>query len=550
MNCVFKASTVKAWISRGKVPHAVLSTSSLVEVSLRDTGLFSMVSESELRLQYSMIFVRFVNGLVDHAQKGAFPEAVSTVAESIGLPGWFVDLRHSATHDKLPSLLLLRNGCIQALQWLHDNYWIVQQNFIADITQDLGNILIKYKESCKASAKGKHTTADTTLSLQKLVHLLTVDTYPDVLLPLLIQPGYLVPLAKKKRAVIEVDGTIGNLPKPLESLWLKLIDTCEYTWPGFCQELLCTILNIIGVQHVLSEPMEHNQITQNQNQSETEYNSQAFLSSACKSKSYLITLVAWAKFIVAKYGSTASMDLVKISEVCFKLPTQFTLEVLHAIMAIDSNIEKKIVFVASFLASKFDLEQSISITADAPSSQTTKQVGNSSSSIEDSATWETKEQRLDADLTHLKQRIEKLDSSWEFKSLKMVVDSNPVVMDKENDQAGWAMVDKTSWKACPLGMLPGNVLPVLALGSEYDNVEFLITNGIVQIPIAAQCAKDMNEQQTRKIGIDSESVTVSAPVPTLLDQHNMEVDEEPLNSFSHDTARNFILTDPTTIVLL
>ncbi|KAJ8329876.1 rRNA-processing protein las1 [Batrachochytrium dendrobatidis] len=509
-----------------------------------------MVSESELRLQYSMIFVRFVNGLVDHAQKGAFPEAVSTVAESIGLPGWFVDLRHSATHDKLPSLLLLRNGCIQALQWLHDNYWIVQQNFIADITQDLGNILIKYKESCKASAKGKHTTADTTLSLQKLVHLLTVDTYPDVLLPLLIQPGYLVPLAKKKRAVIEVDGTIGNLPKPLESLWLKLIDTCEYTWPGFCQELLCTILNIIGVQHVLSEPMEHNQITQNQNQSETEYNSQAFLSSACKSKSYLITLVAWAKFIVAKYGSTASMDLVKISEVCFKLPTQFTLEVLHAIMAIDSNIEKKIVFVASFLASKFDLEQSISITADAPSSQTTKQVGNSSSSIEDSATWETKEQRLDADLTHLKQRIEKLDSSWEFKSLKMVVDSNPVVMDKENDQAGWAMVDKTSWKACPLGMLPGNVLPVLALGSEYDNVEFLITNGIVQIPIAAQCAKDMNEQQTRKIGIDSESVTVSAPVPTLLDQHNMEVDEEPLNSFSHDTARNFILTDPTTIVLL
>ena len=52
---------VKAWMSRGKVPHAIESTASLIEISLRDIGhLNSHVSEYELRMQYSMAFIRYL----------------------------------------------------------------------------------------------------------------------------------------------------------------------------------------------------------------------------------------------------------------------------------------------------------------------------------------------------------------------------------------------------------------------------------------------------------------------------------------------------------
>lgn len=69
------------------------------------------VPEHELRLLYSMAFIRFVNGLIDPAQKGAYALSMNGIADTIGLPSWFVDLRHAGTHDQLPTICLLRNGC-------------------------------------------------------------------------------------------------------------------------------------------------------------------------------------------------------------------------------------------------------------------------------------------------------------------------------------------------------------------------------------------------------------------------------------------------------
>jgi hypothetical protein len=51
---------VKAWSSRGKVPHAVVSTAAFVEVSLRDEFKYGNISNHELRLLYSMVFIRYV----------------------------------------------------------------------------------------------------------------------------------------------------------------------------------------------------------------------------------------------------------------------------------------------------------------------------------------------------------------------------------------------------------------------------------------------------------------------------------------------------------
>ncbi len=55
---------VKAWSSRGRVPHAIASTSAFVEVSLRDEFGYGKISNHELRLLYSMVFIRYENNLI------------------------------------------------------------------------------------------------------------------------------------------------------------------------------------------------------------------------------------------------------------------------------------------------------------------------------------------------------------------------------------------------------------------------------------------------------------------------------------------------------
>ncbi|CAB4406067.1 unnamed protein product [Rhizophagus irregularis] len=95
---------VKAWSSRGKVPHAVVSTAAFVEVSLRDEFSYGNISNHELRLLYSMVFIRFVNGMVDPFQQGTFALSISSIAVKLNMPLWFVEMRHAGTHEHLPSL--------------------------------------------------------------------------------------------------------------------------------------------------------------------------------------------------------------------------------------------------------------------------------------------------------------------------------------------------------------------------------------------------------------------------------------------------------------
>lgn len=46
-----------------------------------------------------------------------------SIAKTIGLPATFVELRHQATHEQLPSLSKLRSAASNALAWIWDFYW-------------------------------------------------------------------------------------------------------------------------------------------------------------------------------------------------------------------------------------------------------------------------------------------------------------------------------------------------------------------------------------------------------------------------------------------
>lgn len=66
---------------------------------------------------------RFVTGLLDSHQDKRRKLSMYSIARTIGLPATYVELRHQATHEELPSLSKLRTATQKALHWIWDSYW-------------------------------------------------------------------------------------------------------------------------------------------------------------------------------------------------------------------------------------------------------------------------------------------------------------------------------------------------------------------------------------------------------------------------------------------
>jgi hypothetical protein len=145
---------VSMWRARGKVPHAVNSSSDMVENQLNDEDTDVVAgsdmdavggtrrSQNELKMQYSMVLVRTVNGFVDTQQTGYYAESAFNISKRIGLPAWVVEMRHDATHNQLPSLPVLRSAATDVLKWLQSYYWAPQESMLealeADIIREVG----------------------------------------------------------------------------------------------------------------------------------------------------------------------------------------------------------------------------------------------------------------------------------------------------------------------------------------------------------------------------------------------------------------------------
>jgi hypothetical protein len=141
-----------------KLPHAIIATANLTEAMLHDTlDRREAISDWALRSIYAMAFCRFVNGFVDRdIAKVALRATAATRADgavlwltnnddkagastlnsrgessmyahatTIGMPEQFVELRHRATHEEMPSIEVLRQMARQGLEWLWERWWKV-----------------------------------------------------------------------------------------------------------------------------------------------------------------------------------------------------------------------------------------------------------------------------------------------------------------------------------------------------------------------------------------------------------------------------------------
>ena len=124
---------VNAWKLRASgVPVAIESTALFSKLIIKmercleeeeETG-YSM-DYDELLYSASLAMIRMVNGIIDVEQKGVYSKSVNVIAEEIGLPRAFVDLRHNCTHNDLPSFDVMLLSLKNAKLWLADFYWQV-----------------------------------------------------------------------------------------------------------------------------------------------------------------------------------------------------------------------------------------------------------------------------------------------------------------------------------------------------------------------------------------------------------------------------------------
>lgn len=128
LDCRWRAiQRVKCYQSRGSqyLPHVIDSTAQITSSVLLDERSSGMGDDNfPTRLSYTMSLIRYVNGLLDPTQQSQYAIPLHTLAQKIGLPSFFVDLRHGGTHERdLPTLDMLRYVSKQALIWLWDHYW-------------------------------------------------------------------------------------------------------------------------------------------------------------------------------------------------------------------------------------------------------------------------------------------------------------------------------------------------------------------------------------------------------------------------------------------
>jgi Las1-like len=138
---------VALWQFRdANLTQALVSTAHLTDAILHDqAGRRDNLSSAALRSIYAMAFCRFVNALVDRDVRKSTTTTIAkdkVVTDSgagsgphrgqssmyahaldLGLPETFVELRHQAIHEEVPSLEVLRVRTGEALEWLWERWW-------------------------------------------------------------------------------------------------------------------------------------------------------------------------------------------------------------------------------------------------------------------------------------------------------------------------------------------------------------------------------------------------------------------------------------------
>jgi hypothetical protein len=112
-----------------------------------------------LRLEGAMAIVRLVNAAADPLQKSTNAQSIALLLRETGLDPLFVDIRHSAAHNELPGLPILKVAAKRALEWLDEQYWTPQMAKIDEMKRNFAQLFGFYRENGQVvkTPKGEFT---------------------------------------------------------------------------------------------------------------------------------------------------------------------------------------------------------------------------------------------------------------------------------------------------------------------------------------------------------------------------------------------------------
>ena len=322
--------------SENRLPVSVESTLIFLEILLSEDSP-NAVSQYQIQVMYAMAITRFVNGLVDQQQKGAYSLPVAQLARNMDIPRFLVDIRHAATHDSLPSIHVLRRAANTALEWLFNNYWSIQRGYSVEIKTFISDLLKRYKWNRKQSLKpieedamsAVPLTEDQIQIVKELVDLMPEQLCKETFCNILISnEGFLVPLARKKRCTLD-----GGISANLLELWQPLLQALSYSWRNLFTDLFETGLDLLSGRQFENDT------------------------------SYHATLAVWVRLFIQQIGENAS-DAIKqgLLHCIMRTPNDYTKYLIESDAFSDLK-DRRIAMLSEF-ASSFSSGFSINIDGD------------------------------------------------------------------------------------------------------------------------------------------------------------------------------------------
>ncbi|KAF8938311.1 Ribosomal biogenesis protein las1l [Dissophora ornata] len=501
---------------------------------------------------YSMIFIRFVNGYVDAFQSSKSAKSIAYLAvEKVGMPIWFVELRHTATHDYLPSLVILRSATQQegfgpffkqALAWINNNYWVPQlvavkmdealsPEMLLVMSDDVRHMIENYRnekerqiEETTLSQPKQEAVALSRLVRDLIKRCRSGDDLLEALIPILLEPGMLVPKSKKMRASAR-DLSLDNMGRMVDLCWMPLMNKLSVDLRGTSStkdgEPLSFWVRLLD--GMLEKLIEAN----NASQALILPTYTAEQKSAAKTGSYLVTILAWMKYLIKLHyeppksfsrgkatsasssasspslssgrnspsitsstsrlsiaamasqlvaeNSAASQalpmfdsdDIINIVEDCLQNSlvhvSPLIRSVLNTVIECDADIKEKIGPILK------QIDQRIVSGTSAVAAVASYSPASPSPSIPAETTsvggvWQEgpphEIQSEDTDMTHEEVPAEGTT----------VEEPNEAEQSDNSQQAeSWTLYDADEWRPCPMGCLPGGIVPDLSLPWDLDS---------------------------------------------------------------------------------
>ena len=236
---------IAMWKTRGRLPHAIESSASLIEIIINDnigvTSYFNtnLRSNNEMRHLYGIAIIRAINGLVDPSQTGIYAESIYNIASKIGLSTWLVELRHESTHGTLPSLNILRSGVNELITWYNLNYWIPQYEYLKELsviclptdTTSIENVNVN--QIFNRNLNPNQTISSTFLT--------------SIFLPMFLQATIL------SKPSDDMNNWSKEITSMISDWWFKITELCELL-PFFVHtiifHILCTTLDVYELVNV------------------------------------------------------------------------------------------------------------------------------------------------------------------------------------------------------------------------------------------------------------------------------------------------------------